>query len=139
AVMPYGTDTEQQMVVSEPVALEVPEVPVPAQEPPAVDIRDGYQPEWLAGTAQECGAPASAIPGGPRVPGVRDNLERWAGTDGESLAPSEVTLTFTETEGEVVDTTRTPFTLVWLSAGRVVGVGQDVWSAPEEPLRVDAD
>lgn len=139
AVMPYGTDTEQQMVVSEPVTLEVPEVPVPEQEPPAVDIRDGYQPEWLAGTALECGAPASAIPGGPRVPRVRDNLELWAGTDGESLAPSEVTLTFTETEGEAVDTTRTPFTLVWLSAGRVVGVGQDVWSAPEEPLRVDAD
>src|SRR5690606_11424405 len=53
AVMPYGTDTEQQMVVSEPVTLEVPEVAVPEQEPPAVDIRDGYQPEWLAGTALE--------------------------------------------------------------------------------------
>src|SRR5690606_34898070 len=98
-----------------------------------------YQPEWLAGTDLECGAPASDVPGGPRVPRVRDNLELTPSTSGESSAPDELTLTFTETAGEAVDTTRTPFTLVWLGAGRVVGVGQDVWSAPEEPLRVDAD
>src|SRR5690606_4764658 len=114
ALMPYGTDAEQHMVVSEPVTLEVPEVAVPEQEPPAVDIRAGYQPEWLAGTDLECGAPASDVPGGPRVPRVRDNLELTPSTSGESSAPDELTLTFTETAGEAVDTTRTPFTLVWL-------------------------
>jgi hypothetical protein len=44
-----------------------------------------------------------------------------------------------ETQGVAVDTTRTPFTLVWLSAGRVVGVGSDVWSEPVERLQVDAN
>ncbi|MCP2263513.1 RNA polymerase sigma factor [Promicromonospora thailandica] len=137
AVLPYGTDSEAQMAVSEPVSMEVPAVEVPEEEPLTVDIRDGYQPEWLTGTELQCGAHASDIPAGPRVPRVRDNLELSAETSGESLAPSEVTITVEETAGEAVDTTRTPFTLVWLSAGRVVGVGQDVWSAPEEPLRVE--
>ncbi|MFI6427992.1 RNA polymerase sigma factor [Promicromonospora sp. NPDC050880] len=139
AVMPWSDpDGTSGMAVSEPVRMEVPELDVPAEEPLTVDIRDGYQPGWLAGTDLECGAHASAIPAGPRVSWVRDDVEMSAEAVGDSLAPSELTVTFTETEGETVDTTRTPVTLVWLSAGRVVGVGQDVWSAPEERLRVGA-
>ena len=118
--------------------MEVPQLDVPDEDPLTVEIRDGYQPDWLEGTDLTCGAHASAIPAGPRVPWARDGLALSAGSSSDSLAPARVTLTFTETAGEAVDTTRTPVTLVWLSAGRVVGVGRDVWSEPEERLQVDA-
>lgn len=138
AVMPW-TDFEDQsgMAVSEPVTMEVPELDLPEQEPLTVDIRDGYQPEWLAGTDLTCGAYASAIPAGPRVPWERAGLSLSAEAGDDSLAPADFTITISETAGKAADTTRTPFTLVWLSAGRVVGVGRDVWSEPEEALRID--
>ena len=139
AVMPWNDgEGTSGMAVSEPVTLEVPEVDVPAEEPLTVDIRDGYQPEWLEGTRLACGAHASDIPQGTHVPAERGDLRLSADTNGASLTPTEVTVTFTETAGKAVDTTRTPVTLVWLSAGRVVGVGRDVWSEPEEALQVDA-
>ncbi|MFD2026890.1 RNA polymerase sigma factor [Promicromonospora aerolata] len=128
------------MAVSEPVTMVVPEVEVPEEVPLTVDIRDGFQPEWLAGTSLACGAHASDIPAGPRTPWVRSGLElSAASTSGGGDPDEEVTVTFTETDGEAVDTTRTPFATVWLSDGRVVGVGRDVWSEPVERLRVDAN
>jgi RNA polymerase sigma factor (sigma-70 family) len=138
AVMPWSDlDRTSGMAVSEPVTMEVPELDLPEQEPLTVDIRDGYQPEWLAGTDLTCGAHASAVPAGPRVPWERAGLSLSAETSGDSLAPTEVTVTFSETASKAVDTTRTPFTLVWFSEGRVVGVGRDVWSEPAEELRLD--
>ncbi|MFI2361862.1 RNA polymerase sigma factor [Promicromonospora sp. NPDC019610] len=138
AVMPWSDGNGGEMAVSEPVTLEVPEVDVPAEEPLTVDIRDGYQPAWLEGTRLACGAHASDIPQGTHVPDERGNLKLSADTSDASLTPTEVTATFEETAGKAVDTTRTPVTLVWLSAGRVVGVGRDVWSEPAEDLLVDA-
>ncbi|GHH69272.1 RNA polymerase sigma factor [Promicromonospora soli] len=121
------------LAVSQPVTMEVPAVEVPPLPPLTVDIRDGYQPPWLEGTRLACGVYASDIPGGwaPWEPlGLELNIDS---TD------DEVTIRLTETEGEAVDTTRTPFTMVWLSDGRVVGVGSDVWSGPVERFRVDAN
>ncbi len=143
AVMPWfepgSDDGSSQMAVSEPVTMEVPEVELPGEAPLTIDIRDGYQPEWLEGTDLACGAHASDIPAGPQVPRIRSGLELTAQSAGGADAPDEkVKITFTETKGEAVDTTRTPFALVWLRQGRVVGVGHDVWSEPAEKLRVDA-
>jgi RNA polymerase sigma factor (sigma-70 family) len=139
AVMPWSDlDGTSGMAVSEPVTMEVPEIDVPDEEPLTVDIRDGYQPEWLKGTDLTCGAHASAVPDGPRVPWERAGLSLSADADDHYLAPTELTITFSETAGKAVDTTRTPLNLLWLSAGRVVGVGHDVWSEPEEDLRIDA-
>ena len=128
------------IAVSEPVTMEIPEVEVPDEAPLAVGIRDGYQPPWLDGTSLACGAYASEIPGGPLKPSERSGLRLGVETaaDRETVPFSEVTVTFTETAGAAVDTTRTPITLVWLSAGRVVGVGSDVWSEPAWGLRVGA-
>ncbi|MFD7021254.1 RNA polymerase sigma factor [Promicromonospora sukumoe] len=140
AVMPWsGPDGEGGMAVSEPVTMDVPAVDRPDREPLTVDIRDGYQPAWLEGTDLACGANASDIPAGPHVPWERAGLSLSADADDHYLAPRELTITFTETAGKAVDTTRTPITLVWLSAGRVVGIGHDVWSEPTEDLRVDPD
>lgn len=50
-----------------------------------------------------------------------------------------MTITFHDAEDEPVDTTRTPFTLVWLTTGRVVAVGTDVWSEPVERFRGDGE
>jgi len=138
AVMPWSDlDGTGGLAVSDPVSMEVPELDVPEEEPLGVDIRDGHQPEWLAGTDLACGSHAADIPAGPRLPWLRDGVELSAETTGETSAPTEVTITFTETAGKAVDTTRTPIDLVWLSAGRVVGVGRDVWSEPEEDLHLD--
>ncbi|PUB24042.1 RNA polymerase sigma factor (sigma-70 family) [Promicromonospora sp. AC04] len=143
AVMPWfepaSDDGAGQMAVSEPVTMEVPEVELPGEAPLTVDIRDGYQPEWLEGTDLTCGAHASDIPAGPQVPRIRSGLELTAQPAGSADAPDEkVRITFTETKGEAVDTTRTPFALVWLREGRVVGFGHDIWSEPAERLHVDA-
>jgi hypothetical protein len=126
------------LAVSEPVTMEVPALDVPEEEPLTVGIRDGYQPPWLEGTNLVCGAYASGIPGSWQAPWARSVLELRAEDRRDGAPQDEATATFTETEGEPVDTTRTPFTTVWLSDGRVVGVGRDVWSDPVEPLRVDA-
>ncbi|MFD6140339.1 RNA polymerase sigma factor [Promicromonospora sp. NPDC060271] len=122
------------VAVSEPVTMEVPAVEVREEAPLDVEIRDGYQPPWLEGTSLACGVHASDIPGGSWARGMLSGLEL-------NIDPSddEVTLRLTETEGEPIDTTRTPFTLVWLRDGRVVGVGSDVWSDPVERFQVDAD
>jgi RNA polymerase sigma factor (sigma-70 family) len=119
------------LAVSEPVTMEVPAIDVPEEAPLAVDVRDGFQPSWLEGTTLTCGAYASA------VPGARQDLKQRTGLDLDLDATEKsVTMTFQETDGEQFDATRTPFTLVWLSAGRVVAVGTDVWAEPEERLRV---
>ncbi|MFC8798697.1 RNA polymerase sigma factor [Promicromonospora sp. NPDC057138] len=147
AVLPWSAHdgpTDQTgttgIAVSAPVTMEIPAVEVPDEAPLTVDIRDGYQPPWLEGTSLACGAYASDIPGGPLKPSERSGLKLEVETaaDRETVPFSEVTVTFTETEGERVDTTRTPVTLVWLSAGRVVGVGSDVWSQPEWGLQIGA-
>ncbi len=135
--MPWGEAAGSGIsgiAVSEPVTMEVPAVEVPAEEPLAVDIRDGYQPPWLEGTSLACGVYASDIPGGPQVHSERSGLELEVDSAGD-----EVTIRFNETEGEAVDMPRTPITLVWLSDGYVVGVGSDVWSDPVEDLQVDAN
>jgi hypothetical protein len=112
---------------------------VPPLPPLTADIKDGYQPEWLNGTSLTCGAYVSDIPGGWPVSAERSGLKLGIvpDLDGGEIG-DEVPVTFTETEGEAVDTTRTPITLVWLAAGRVIGIGRDVWSEPEEKLRVEA-
>ncbi|PUB24040.1 RNA polymerase sigma factor (sigma-70 family) [Promicromonospora sp. AC04] len=141
AVMPWEDDAgTSRIAVSEPVTMEVPAVEMSAADPLTVDIRDGYQPPWLEGTSLACGAYASDIPGGPQLASERSGLRLSAEATGESgdLA-DKVTVTFTETEGEAVDATRTPVTLVWLSNGKVVAVGSDVWSDPAEDLRVEAN
>ena len=132
AVLNWGGGNESGIAVSEPVTMEVPAIDVPDEEPLTVDIREGYQPEWLDGTSLTCGAHASDIPGDPQVPGEAD-LDLEVDHDGQTL-----TVQIGEIGDEPVDTTRTPFTLVWLSAGRVVAVGTDVWSEPAERLQVDA-
>jgi RNA polymerase sigma factor (sigma-70 family) len=139
AVLPW-TDFSgtSGIAVSEPVTMEVPAIEVPAEEPLTVDIRDGYQPPWLEGTNLACGAHGSGIPGDWQVPWARSVLELRVEDRPDGAPDDKVTVTFTETEGEAVDTTRTPFTTVWLSDGRVVGVGRDVWSDPVEALRLDA-
>ncbi|GAA2236766.1 hypothetical protein GCM10010413_41540 [Promicromonospora sukumoe] len=138
AVMPWSDlDGTGGMAVSEPVTMDVPAVDMPDRESLSVDIRDGYQPAWLEDTDLACGASAAAVPAGPHVPWERAGLSLSADADDHYLAPRELTITFTETAGKAVDTTRTPITLVWLSAGRVVGIGQDIWSEPTEDLRVD--
>jgi RNA polymerase sigma factor (sigma-70 family) len=131
---PRDSSGKSGIAVSEPVTVEVPALEVPAEEPLTVDIRDGYQPPWLEGTSLACGVYASDIPGSFW------GLWRPSGLD-LNVDPSddEVTFRLTETEGESVDTTRTPFTLVWLSDGRVVGVGRDVWSDPVERFQVEAN
>ena len=126
------------LAVSEPVTMEVPAVEMPEERPLAVDIRDGYQPPWLEGTSLACGVYASDIPSGPQVPSERSGLKLGVVTDNDGVY-DELTVTFTETEGEAVDTTRTPITLLWLSDGRVVGIGRDVWSDPAEDLHVNAN
>jgi RNA polymerase sigma factor (sigma-70 family) len=135
AVLPWSDlDGTSGIAISEPVTMEVPAVEVREEAPLAVDIRDGYQPPWLEGTSLACGVHASDIPGGSWTRGVLSGLDL-------NIEPSadEVALRLTDTEGESVDTTRTPFTLVWLSDGRVVGVGSDVWSDPVERFQVDAN
>ncbi|WP_419704537.1 RNA polymerase sigma factor [Promicromonospora sp. NFX87] len=134
-VLPWSDlDGTSGVAVSDPVTMEVPAVEVREEAPLGVDIRDGYQPPWLEGTSLACGVHASDIPGGSWKRGVLSGLDL-------NIEPSgnEVTVRLTETEGESIDTTRTPFTLVWLSDGRVVGVGSDVWSDPVERFQVDAD
>jgi RNA polymerase sigma factor (sigma-70 family) len=126
------------LAVSEPVTMEIPAVELPDQIPLDVEIRDGYQPAWLEGTSLACGAYASDIPRGPLVPSERSGL-RLSVEPENTLTFDEVTARFEETEGEAVDTTRTPITSVWLNYGRVVGVGRDVWSDPAENLRVEAN
>ncbi|WP_020013508.1 SigE family RNA polymerase sigma factor [Promicromonospora sukumoe] len=119
-----------ELVVSEPVTMEVPAVDVPDEEPLAVGIREGYQPPWLEGTSLACGDHASDIPGrfydswGPELLTVSSSAQRMS-------------FWFENKEGPDVDTTRTPPTLVWLSGGRVVSVGSDVRSEPVERFRVD--
>ncbi|GAB2463377.1 hypothetical protein GCM10027063_00780 [Promicromonospora xylanilytica] len=127
------------LAVSEPVTMEVPAVEMPDDLPVAVEIRDGYQPPWLEGTSLACGVHASDIPAGPRVPAERSGLRLGTETPGAFGEGDDVTVTFTETEGQPVHTTRTPISVLWLSGGRVVGVGRDVWSEPTEDLHVDAD
>ncbi|MFE7504952.1 RNA polymerase sigma factor [Promicromonospora sp. NPDC057488] len=141
AVMPW-TDFEENsgMAVSEPVTMQVPEIDLPAEEALTVDIRDGYQPEWLAGTDLTCGAHASDIPAGPHLPWERSGVSLGDASDGDdALTPTgKARVVFTELRGKAVDMTRTPVTLVWISvSGQVVGVGRDVWSEPAEPLRLD--
>lgn len=126
------------LAVSEPVTMEVPALDVPAERPLTVDIHDGYQPPWLEGTNLACGGYVSGIPGDGQVPWARSALELSVEDQLDGATQDKVTVTFTETEGAAVDTTRTPFTTVWLSDGRVVGVGRDVWSDPVEDLRIDA-
>jgi RNA polymerase sigma factor (sigma-70 family) len=134
-VLPWSDlDGTSGVAVSDPVTMEVPAVEVREEAPLGVDIRDGYQPPWLEGTSLACGVHASDIPGGSWKRGVLSGLDLNIDPSG-----NEVTLRLTETEGESIDTTRTPFTLVWLSDGRVVGVGSDVWSDPVERFQVDAD
>jgi hypothetical protein len=135
---PSDTSGTSRLAVSEPVSMEVPALEVPEEEPLTLGIRDGYQPPWLEGTNLACGAYASGIPGDWQVPWARSLLELRAEDRRDGTPQDKATLTFTETEGEALDTTRTPFTTVWLSDGRVVGVGRDVWSDPVEPLGVDA-
>jgi len=131
-----GTDG---LAVSEPVAMEVPAVEVPPLPPLTVDIRDGYQPEWLNGTSLTCGAHVPDIPGGWPDSSERSGLKLGIVPDRDGGEIGEkVPVTFTETEGEAVDTTRTPITLVWLAEGRVIGVGRDVWSQPTWDLKVGA-
>lgn len=128
------------LAVSDPVTTEVPALEVPALPPLSVGIQDGDQPTWLEGTRLACGAYVSDIPGAWTVssqgPGLQ--LEATTALDGGEIG-DEVAVTFTETEGKAVDTTRTPVTLVWLAEGRVIGVGRDVWSEPVENLRVGAN
>jgi RNA polymerase sigma factor (sigma-70 family) len=135
AVLPWSDlDGTSGVAVSDPVTMEVPAFEVPAERPLAVEIRDGYQPPWLEGTSLACGVYASDIPGGVWTRGALSGLDLNIGSSDD-----EVTFRLTETEGESIDTTRTPFTLVWLSDGRVVGVGSDVWSDPVERFQVDAN
>ncbi|PUB24041.1 RNA polymerase sigma factor (sigma-70 family) [Promicromonospora sp. AC04] len=146
AVISWGDGSGiSDVAVSKPVTMEVPAVEMPDEVPLTVDIREGYQPPWLEGTTLACGVYASDIPGGPRVQSERSGLglesdaaQSGMGLDGDS-AGDDVTITFNETEGDAVDMTRTPITLVWLSDGYVVGVGRDVWSDPVEDLQVDAE
>lgn len=82
----------------------------------------------------------SSIPGGPQVRSERSGLRLEAeatGDDGDTAVG--VTVTFTETEGDPVDTTRTPISQIWLKNGRVVGAGSDAWSDPAEDLQVGAE
>ncbi|MGW2092018.1 RNA polymerase sigma factor [Promicromonospora sukumoe] len=141
AVMPWSDlDETGGMAVSEPVTMKVPEVEVPEETPLTVDIRDGYQPRWLEGTDLACGAHASDVPAGPHLPWERSGVSLGGASDGDDgLVPDgKARVVFTELGGKVVDTTRTPVTLVWISeTGQVVGVGRDVWSEPTEPLRLD--
>jgi RNA polymerase sigma factor (sigma-70 family) len=127
------------LAVSDPVTMEIPALEVPALPPLSVGIQDGNQPRWLEGTGLACGAYVSDIPGAWTVPAQRSGLDLKVTTalDGGVIG-DEVTVTFTETEGKDVDTTRTPITLVWLAEGRVIGVGRDVWSEPVENLQVGA-
>jgi RNA polymerase sigma factor (sigma-70 family) len=127
-----------RIAVSEPVTMEVPALEVPEEEPLSADFRDGYQPLWLEGTNLACGAYGSGIPGDWQAPWAGSVLELGVEDQLVGGPQDEATVTFTVTEGEPVDTTRTPVTTVWLSDGRVVGVGRDVWSEPVENLRVDA-
>jgi len=110
------------------------------RRPLSVGIQDGNQPTWLEGTRLACGAYVSDIPGVWTVPSQSPGLQLEATTDldGGEIG-DEVAVTFTETEGKAVDTTRTPITLVWLAEGRVIGVGRDVWSEPVENLQVGAN
>ncbi|MFI6427991.1 RNA polymerase sigma factor [Promicromonospora sp. NPDC050880] len=121
------------LAVSEPVTMEVPAVPPNDELPLTVDIRDGYQPPWLEGTGLTCGAYASAIPG------ALQDINEQTGLDvNVDLTYQSATMHFQEATGEPFEATRTPFTTVWLSQGRVVAVGADVWSEQVEPLRVNA-
>lgn len=131
---PEGWARASGLAISEPVTMEVPAVGIREEAPLDVEIRDGYQPPWLEGTDLACGVYASDIPGGfwPLRALVGRDLDHRSTGD-------EVTVGRTETEGESIDTTRTPFTLVWLSDGRVVGVGSDVRSDPVERFQVDAN
>lgn len=136
----YAADGESPgggLAVSEPVTMEVPAVPPYDELPLTVDIRDGYQPPWLVGTGLTCGAYASDIPRGPSVPSERSSLRLHLETENDNEY-DRLTVSFEETEGVDVDVPRTPIALVWVSEGRVVGVGGDVWSEPTERLRVDA-
>lgn len=139
AVLPWsdGSGTGH-LAVSEPVTMEVPALEVPEEEPLSADFRDGYQPPWLDGTNLACGAYGSSIPGDWQVPWAGSVLELGVEDQQVGAPQDKATVTFTETEGEPVDTTRTPVTTIWLSDGRVVGVGRDVWSEPVENLHVDA-
>lgn len=125
------------LAMSDPVTMEVPALEVPAMPPLSVGIQEGNQPTWLEGTRLACGAYVSDIPGVWTVPSQSPGLQLEATTDldGGEIG-DEVTVTFIETEGKAVDTTRTPITLVWLAEGRVIGVGRDVWSEPVENLQV---
>ncbi|MFE7504953.1 SigE family RNA polymerase sigma factor [Promicromonospora sp. NPDC057488] len=125
-------DGDVELVVSEPVTMEVPALDVPGEEEPAAGIRDGYQPPWLAGTSLACGDPASDIPGRFYDSWGPESLDVGSSAQGMSLR-------FENTEGPDLDTTRTPPTLVWLNDGRVVSVGSDVWSEPVEPFRADGN
>jgi RNA polymerase sigma factor (sigma-70 family) len=129
-----NADGARGVVVSDPVTMEVPAIEMPDEEPLAIDIRDGYQPPWLEGTDLACGGYASAIPGIAQTPQERFGLEVVTGGSDKTMK-----IELKETQGAAFDTTLTPFTLVWLSAGRVVGVGSDVWSEPVERLQVDAN
>ncbi|MFI2364651.1 RNA polymerase sigma factor [Promicromonospora sp. NPDC019610] len=134
AAMPWiDTAGGRGIAVSEPVTMEVPAVDVPVEASLDVDIRDGYQPPWLSGTDLACGVHASAIPGSRETSGLQARAE--------TTGPSEerVAVTFFEADGEPVDTVRSPVTLVWLSDGRVVGVGRDVGSEPVQDLRIDEE
>jgi len=134
-----GSGTNE-LAVSEPVSMDVPAVEVTVTRPLTVDIRGGYQPSWLKGTSLTCGAYASDIPGGSDIRSERSGLRLTAEAtaEGGDLA-EKVVVTFTETEGRAVETTRAPVTLVWLSNGRVVGLADDVPSDRAENLHVDAD
>jgi RNA polymerase sigma factor (sigma-70 family) len=136
AVVPWSNlSGTNGLAVSEPVTMEVPAIEMPDEDPLTIDIRDGYQPPWLEGTNLACGDYASDIPGVEQTPGRQLGLV--VDTVGGNETNKKIDLK--ETRGTAVDTTRTPFTLVWLSAGHVVGVGSDVWSEPVERLQVDAN
>jgi RNA polymerase sigma factor (sigma-70 family) len=138
AVMPwYGRD-KTHLAVSEPVTMEVPELEVADAEPLDAAFRDGLQPEWLRGTSLACGAYASDIPAGPHVLSERSGLTLTTGFDAAAPPVGRLWVNVAEIEGKAVDTTHTPFTLVWVNdAGRVAAVGRDVWSEPVERLRID--
>ncbi|MFD2797702.1 RNA polymerase sigma factor [Promicromonospora vindobonensis] len=141
---PDGSN-KQYLAVSEPVTLEVPELALPDEKPLSVDIRDGYQPEWLKGTSLACGAYVSDIPAGPRLPSQRSGVSAAAGVSrfidaGSHIPEDEVWIYFNQVEEHAADTIHTPFTLVWVSdTGRVVGVGRDVSSEPAEKLPTGAE
>jgi hypothetical protein len=135
AVVPWSNlSGTNGLAVSEPVTMEVPAIEMPDEDPLTIDIRDGYQPPWLEGTNLACGDYASDIPGIAQTVRGQSGLEVVTVSGNKTMK-----IDLKETQGAAVDTTRTPFTLVWLSAGRVVGVGSDVWSEPVERLQVDAN